>query len=92
MPAPKLIADAESAVRRARNAAQNLGANVTPGLATAEGLLAEVRFFAYAASDGDGPRSEHVERLISAILGYRVEVHGLSHDLNQGKAYSRLAR
>lgn len=93
MPAPKVIADAERDTRRARSAAESLGAPVMHGLRTAEDILAEARFFAYATSESRCVTlTEDASRLLSAILGFEVEVTGVRYGLNQAEGYARLAR
>ncbi len=93
MPAPRLIADAERDVRRAVIASRNLGATATPGLEQAETLLAEVRHFAYSAAESKCLNLDaDVERLLSAILGFKVEVLGTRVGFNDAEGFSRLAR
>jgi hypothetical protein len=93
MPAPRLIADAERDVHRAVIAARNLGADATHGLQQAETLMAEVRHFAYSASETRClGLSEDASRLLSAILGFEVKVTAVSVGFNHAEAYARLAR
>jgi hypothetical protein len=93
MPAPRLISDAERDVRRAVIASRNLGATATPGLEQAETLLAEVRHFAYSAAESKCLNLDaDVERLLSSILGFKVEVLGTRVGFNDAEGFSRLAR
>lgn len=92
MPAPRLISDAERDLHRALCAARTLGSEVQHGLGTAETLLAEVRHFAYCVSDSKTVRTEDASRLLSAILGFKVEVRTVAAGLNELEAYNRLAR
>jgi hypothetical protein len=92
MPAPRLISDAERDLHRALCAARTLGGEVAHGLATAETLLAEVRHFAYDVSDSRACSSETASRLLSAILGFKVEVRAVDCDWALLEAYARLAR
>lgn len=92
MPAPKILAEAERDVRRAVIAARNLGSTATAGLEQAETIMAEVRHFAYSVSDSKTLRTEDASRLLSAILGFKVEVRTVAAGLNDLEAYARLAR
>lgn len=93
MPAPRLIANAERDVHRAVIASRNLGATATPGLEQAETLLAEVRHFAYRAAESKClDLGADAGRLLSAILGFKVEVLGTRVGLNDAEGFSRLAR
>lgn len=92
MPAPRLISDAERDLHRAVSAARALGASATAGLEQAEALMAEVRHFAYNVSDSKTVRTEDATRLLSAILGFKVEVRTVAAGLNELEGYARLAR
>lgn len=93
MPAPKLIIEAERDVHRAVIAARNLGATATAGLEQAEALLAEVRHFALMTADSRClTLSADASRLLSAILGFQVEITGTRVGLNDAEAYAFSAR
>ncbi len=94
MPSPKLILEAEQATAKAIRAATSLGAEgeTQEGLFLAEHLMAEIRHFAYGVGETGVVGHAEASRVLSAILGFEVNVRTVAAGLNDLEGYKRLPR